>query len=1005
MSSVRLVLIRTDLLEQSGATNYIRKLEHKLRDRYLAVLKKKEPKTFAVLQEKIELQTGEGQADGRATKKHRVAAYIGLWGRLNEKQKFALSQHDAKLNNILRIARTIGTTEIVHAHNKIKTTTAGSIDFVIRAFREQQIGADQVQQYIDENAVAWFSLTGHPTNPTTVDYTAAQTRLARVIADPKATPKDLDRALLDIYETPIVGDRKSPLDEARETINTLNVIYDTALAHRALFEKALSDYGYAQEGVRINRPLIVPCAWTLGDADGNESLTADVLERGIVEHRKAIATRYAQTLQAISVRGVTDKGVIKDFEKLKSGIQSLAKGKNAAIKDTAALLRQIEQIIGDLGIVKKHAALKESLSDFAYLVKCFGLGFGTIDVRHNAVDVMGAVKKLTALAGIGERRQADAADLNQIQLSLTRWLKDDSVISQCSAITAEQIRSDGDETSATVFGRLQVIGKNPDMCGKLIVAETTHSAHALAALFLLKVTGNAVGVAGSMIDLTTLSESVRDLMSLGSLTETLLENETYRAHVASRGRIIAMIAKSDTTRQDGRGEAEYAQYEACVDVYRVGERMRRKYPELEDVKTSIMNGGGEALQRGGGRVTEVAAIHGRAASDARVTDCGPSTLTIQGQQLGILLCPGKVVLGTLEALAAQNLYSKAGVNGEMPEATSTKGMNRQYARTDAWLYAKTAGLAFEALTKYNPAIDNLLLRAPWLSMKAGNVSSRPGKRGEKMVGPGITPCEAMGQNPKALQGRAISGERLTAHACLPIFAVLGLLEAMETVRGQGQASRNPEKYGEALHHLYRTHKIHRDGVRATINAVPMADFDLAWPLLTGRERPMPADVSKLADQFRYKDADGVNTTEITLAFLEQYFLEVEKLSYEMITGRKANKHFHHGDGLKKLWPELYNEVASRDRGAEFARVIECHRAHIFYENADEPLSEMDFRITQNLYASCDVINAPVGILATRTRLEPVYEMRDGVRTKLMKPESFLEGEVANLLKIPASMRG
>ena len=66
---------------------------------------------------------------------------------------------------------------------------------------------------------------------------------------------------------------------------------------------------------------------------------------------------------------------------------------------------------------------------------------------------------------------------------------------------------------------------------------------------------------------------------------------------------------------------------------------------------------------------------------------------------------------------------------------------------------------------------------------------------------------------------------------------------------------------------------------------------------------------------------------------------------------------------------------------------------------------MDFRITQNLYASCDVINAPVGILATRTRLEPVYEMRDGVRTKLMKPESFLEGEVANLLKIPASMRG
>lgn len=995
-------------MEQPRPASYIRKLEHILRDRYLAVLKKKDPKTFRLLQEKIELQTGEGQAEGRATKKHRIASYINLWEGLDERQQYELSQHDAKLNHILRVARTIGTTEIVHAHNKIKTTTAGSIDFVIRAFREQGILPEQVQKYIDENAVAWFSLTGHPTNSTTVEYTIAQTRLARIIADPDGRPKALDQALLDLYETPIVGDRKSPLDEARETINTLNVLYDTALSHRALFEKALSDYGYDKEGVRITRPLLAPCVWTLGDADGNESLTADILEKGILEHRKAIAERYLQTLESLPSRNLMEKETIKAFESLKTGIESLKKGKTTSIKTTEDLIERVQGIIDGLGTAngKKNAApIKDSLLDFIYLVKCFGLGFGTIDIRHNAVDILSTVKNVLALAGVKDRRQSDSTDLNHLQFALTKWLKDNAIIDQCAAVTPDRLKAEKDEISAMVLGRLRVIGQNPDMCGKLIVAETTHPAHALAALFLLKITGNAVGVPESRIDLTTLSESVRDLMSLGNLTETLLENETYRAHVASRGRILAMIAKSDTTRQDGRGEAEYAQYEACVDVYRVGERMRRKYPELEDVKTSIMNGGGEALQRGGGRVTEIAAIHGRAAADARVTDCGPSTLTIQGQQLGILLCPGKVALGTLEALAAQNLYTKAGVNGEMPEAQSAKGMNRQYARTDAWLYAKTAGLAFEALTKFNPAIDNLLVRAPWLSMKAGNVSSRPGKRGEKMVGPGITPREAMGDNPRALQGRAISGERLTAHACLPVFAVLGLLEAMETVRGQGQASRNPEKYGEALHHLYRTHKIHRDGVRATINAVPMADFDLAWTLLADRERPMPAGVSALADQFRYKDTEGVNSPDVTLAFLEQYFLEVEKLSYEMITGRKAPKNFRHGDGLKKLWPELYTEVTSRDRGAEFARVIECYRTRHFYKNPDKKLSEVEFRITQNLYTSCDVINAPVGILATRTRLEPVYEMRDGVRTKLMKPESFLEDEVANLLEIPVAMRG
>ena len=993
-------------MESSQPESYSKKLGQRLSERYLALLARKDPDTHALLQEKILLQIGEGQAQGRAAKAHRMTAYINFWEGLNEHQQLALSSSDAKLNHMLRLVRTIATTEVVQAHNAIKSTTAGSIDYVMRSFRAENIAPEQVQQYIDENAVAWFSLTGHPTNPTTVDYTIAQTRLAQVITNPDASPKDLEKALLGIYETRIVGDRKTPLDEARETINTLNVIYDTALAHRALFEKALLDHGYVEEGVKITHPLIIPCAWTLGDADGNENLTPDILSEGILQHRKAIATRYLQTLENIFEYGIEDEKTLDALHHVKSSLENLSSGDLEAVGSTDVLAMWVEHIASGIDLYsenEKHINLKRKLLDFAYLIRCFGLGFGTIDMRHNAVDVLTTVKRIAALAGIEKRKDADFIDLNQIQLMLTRWLQDESVIEKFRNITSDQFHGAGDDISAMVFGRLKIIGENPDMCEKLIIAETTHPAHVLGALFLLKVTGNVIGHAGSRIDLTTLSESVRDLMSLGNMMETLLENKTFRTHVASRGRVIAMIAKSDTTRQDGRGEAEYAQYEACVDVYRVVEKMRRKYTELQDVQTSIMNGGGEALQRGGGRVTEIAAIHGRAAADARVTDCGPSTLTIQGQQLGILFCPGKVCIGTLESLSAQNLYSKAGVNGEMPDIFSAKNMNRQYARTDAWLYAKTAGLAFEALTKNNPAIDNLLARGPWLSMKSGNVSSRPGKRGEKMVGPGVTPQQAVGENPKALQGRAISGERLTAHACLPVFSVLGLLEAMETVRGQGKASRNSQKYGDGLHHLYRTHKIHRDGARATINAVPMADFDIAWPLLTGKKRPLPAEVSALADNFRYKDPDGADTREITLAFFERYFLEVEKLSYEMISGQKASKNFRHGDGLKKLWPELESEVSGRDRAAEFSRVIECYRVQKFNENPDRPLTDIEFRITQSLYAGCDVINAPVGILATRTRLEPVYEMRDGIRTKFMKPKSFLEEDVSPLLKIPASL--
>lgn len=968
------------------SNSYVGNIEDIVIGRYRDMVEKNDPEISKLLSEKIALQNIQATCvEPRKNKNHRMKAYLEFWEGLSEAQQLIVASHDAKINHMARLMRNIGTTEVVQAHNKIKATTAGSFDYVLRRFREEDITARQLQRFIDENAVAWFSLTGHPTNPTTVEYTKAQINLARVIADNKADAQDLDNALQDIYEAPIIGSRKTPIEEAEEIIATLQVLYDTALAHKKFFEDSLFTHGYTQEGVRINRPLIVPCAWTLGDGDGNPSLTAEVLRDGIDLHRRTIAARYMTTLDEI-IKSVRDQEIVEKLNELKAEIGT-------------GVFKNPEILISRIDLLSEQAEINEkrSLGDLSYLVKCFGLGFATIDIRHNAVEIMETVHTLGALHG----ENLKEFDLNQMEILLSRWLADDEIIGTFLKMRVEDFLSADDEAGARIFGRLQVIGQNPDMCDKLIIAETTHPAHALAALLLLKITDNVVGKEGSRIDLTILSESVKDLVNLGNALEELLENVTFRQHVVSRKRLLVMIAKSDTTRQDGRGEAEYMQYETAVDIYRVADKMRRKYPELEKVRTSIKNGGGHALQRGGGRVTEIAALHGRAAADARVTDCGPSTLTIQGEQLTILFCPGKVALGTLEAFVSQNLYTKAGVRGEMPVPRFGKNINKQYAQADAWLYAKTAGVAFDRFTKKSDAIDHLLIHAPWLAMKAGNVSSRPAKRGEKAVEPGITPVEAKGEDPKALQGRAISGERLTAHACLPIFSVLGLLEAMEMVRTRSRARENPHKYGEALHHLYRAHKIHRDGARVTINAVAMADFDIAWPLLTGKMRPSAKQVQELASTFNPEQEANAETT---LAFLEEYFLDVEKLSYEMVSGQKAPKTFEFGDGLRKLWPELAEQVALRDHAAEFARVIECYRTRHFDRHEDEVLTEIQYRITQALYASANVVNAPVGILATRTRLEPVNEFKAGRKTKFMRPESFSEAEVHEFLKIPAALR-
>ena len=971
----------------NSSNSYVTEMENLLLSRYLHVLKKEDSHTAKLIEAKLAIQGDLTEQSLRRTEKnHRMRNYMVFWEDLSKEEQYAVSSHDAKINHLARLVRNVGTTDVVQAHNKIKATTAGSFDYVLRRFREEDVTPEQLQTFINQNAVAWFSLTGHPTNPTTVDFTEALINVAKIMADDKATPDDLDNTLHHLCKTPIVGERKTPLDEARETLATLDVIYDTAIEHKQFFEKFLTLHGYTQQGVRISQPLIVPCAWTLGDGDGNENLTAEVLAEGILLHRKRVAARYLETLNTIDFSS-------PEVEALKKRILALGEGDISQAVSAEKLVARAEAIAEGTG--------QKPFNDLAYLIKCFGLGFGTIDIRHNAIEILETVYTLAALCNLDTIENLKTLSLGQIASKLTRWLKDEKALEAFSKITTQQFIDADNAAGARIFGRLQVIGQNPDMCEKLIIAETTHPAHALGALLLLKVTGNKIGEAGSRIDLTILSESVKDLMSLGNALASLLDNETFRKHVVSRKRLLVMIAKSDTTRQDGRGEAEYMQYETAVDIYRIADKMKRKYPELEQVATSIKNGGGHALQRGGGRVTEIAALHGRAAAEARVTDCGPSTLTIQGEQLTILFSPGKVALGTLEAFVSQNLYTKAGVRGEMPVPHYPKNINKQYAQADAWLYAKTAGKAFDLFTKKSTSIDTLLINAPWLAMKAGNASSRPAKRGEKPVEPGITPAEAKGEDPKALQGRAISGERLTAHACLPIFSVLGILEAMEAVRQRGQASANPEKYGDPLHHLYRAHKIHRDGARVTINAVQMADFDIAWPLLTGMIRPNKREVELMAEEFSARDNSGPETT---LAFLELYFLDVEKLSYEMVSDQAAPKNFTFGDALKKLWPELAEQVAVRDRGAEFARVIECFRTRQFDKHPDDPLNEIEFRITQALYASSNVINAPVGILATRTRLEPVQEFQAGKKTRFMRPESFNETGVHEMLKIPSALK-
>ncbi|CAF5218235.1 unnamed protein product, partial [Rotaria magnacalcarata] len=224
--------------------------------------------------------------------------------------------------------------------------------------------------------------------------------------------------------------------------------------------------------------------------------------------------------------------------------------------------------------------------------------------------------------------------------------------------TNDEILNKSSKTAARVFGRLKLIKNDLDIFNKLIIAETNSIVNVLAAFLLLKASGNIVAEKETTIDIVTLSESVKDLVNLPNLISQLIDDPIYRKHLFYREKLIIMIAKSDTVRRNGRG-AESSQEEASGKLYAMLEQFKNKYPELKNLKIHGFSGGGAALQRGGGRVAEVAHNHGRIARYFHAKTIGPSLLTIQGHQMQILFSPSSIALNTLESLVAQNLHARA----------------------------------------------------------------------------------------------------------------------------------------------------------------------------------------------------------------------------------------------------------------------------------------------------------------------------------------------------------
>ncbi len=795
--------------------------------------------------------------------------FLEIHGELDKSTLAAVLEIDAKQQDILRRARKAATNNIVSAYKAKHFDQSHSLASELRKCHAAGISAVEVQAHLDQHFRAIFSLTGHPTNPTTVAYTAAGYELDEVLdQNSKADEAVLKAVLQKILATPMSGEKKKPMEEAAETDLALRNIRTSEPRLRAKFEDVIANSPYAGQ-IRVPKTLTEISVWTHGgDADGNDNMTAQVLE---------------------------------------SGYQSLE--------------RQGSQV--------------------------------NVDIRHDAGDVMKAM--VAALEQIGEKLPKNPDEQAK---KLAEILRDPTAIEKLKAIDVAQIT---DKKAAEILKRLRVCGQHPGATEKFIIANTEGVNHALSALLLLKITGNKVAEEGAKIDIVTLSESVEDLQKIHDVQKALLDDATYREHLKHRGRIVQMIAKSDTTRVGGSG-VEFYQDKAAGEAYFLGKIAQEKYGLNLEVR--VFNGGGAALQRGGGRPDEAPLRHAKslvALAQENVWENprkGPTLSTIQGHQQQLMFSAGECVDNSLEGAMAQNLHSAFIAEGRL-QSKDKVGAGEE----------KRGEFCDEAIANYqkkyfgNKFLNDLFANSNRAGVALANLSSRPAKRGAGApeVGPGITFAQLSGDRKDfdLFATRAITLDRTLAHSGTFAVMFLGLKEAFE--------KHSPAE----MHEVYQENKAFRDFIRNQVTALYMVDLDHAWKMMAGQERPNRAEIEELAKKFENLDqiSDEKERQKITMAFLDNYISEVGKHVYSAFTNEAAPRDLELKSLLRIYSPELAKEMDYRERDAGFAKLVERETVARFNANDGQKLSEEDFRIVRYSYNGDDIaLNAPVATLATQSSM-------------------------------------
>ncbi len=640
--------------------NYIDEITSMLRDQLRQVIRIREPRVLAVIDEP------ESAVDIPAPLIEHALQVIGIWLQL-----LNIAEENAAMRARRRLEAQGGPDHVT-----------GSFSNALAVVAAANISPEAVQKALDTIDVQ-PTITAHPTEAKRVTVLEIHRRIYLKLYElesPRWTPRErqaLMKALRNeidlLWMTGEIRLEKPTVEQEiqwglhffRETL------YDRTVVICDLLEAALQRH-YPEQPAHVRPPLKFS-SWIGGDRDGNPFVTVDVTRSALRENRRAAVERIDRRLgdlaQLVSISAnemtipasfmellarqldMSGDGVqlairngSEPFRQFFSALQLRLKATFAAhgaakpFANVAELVEQLlvaEQALVDM---KSFSIAATFVRPVRWEVEIFGFRTVGLDLRQNTTvinRVLGEIwEKMNPLSGSAPA-QGSAAWTEWIKSELAKPL---GFLPQFRGLSEEA----QELLDLLVLARETIEGPDPQAIGTFILSMTQSASDVLGLYLLAKYCGLFADETSREIcrlRVVPLFETIDDLRSAPAILTEMLASPVVQSSIkACGGRQEIMLGYSDSNKDGGFFCASFELFEAQRRLIKIGRDA--------GVDVSFFHGRGGSVSRGG-------APTGRAiAAQPAGTIGGHMRVTEQGEVVSSKFANRGTALYNLEVLAA-----------------------------------------------------------------------------------------------------------------------------------------------------------------------------------------------------------------------------------------------------------------------------------------------------------------------------------------------------------------